>query len=188
MTSRSRERLEQLAAGIGNEDLVGERVIRSQNERDIPRTATRERGVFNGTTKKLSVTTEIPGYQLRWLNDQDGRIEAAVGRAWWDFVTQDEIALQDSNKVLERNSDVGSRVRAIVGTLDNGEPLYAYLLKIKKEWFEEDTQATAKHIRDSEREMIRNGGLNTDRIAEKYIPDERKKALDMKVGEFRQAG
>ena len=89
MTSRSRERLEQLAAGIGNEDLVGERVIRSQNERDIPRTATRERGVFNGTTKKLSVTTEIPGYQLRWFNDQDGRIEAAVGRAWWDFVTQD---------------------------------------------------------------------------------------------------
>jgi hypothetical protein len=189
MTSRSRERLEQLAAGVGeHSDLAGDRVVRNQNERDIPRTATRERGVFNGTTKKLSVNTEIPGYQLRWFNDQDGRVEAAVGRAWWDFVTQDEVALQDSNKVLERNSDVGSRVRAIVGTLDNGDPLYAYLLKIKKEWFDEDQQSGAKQIRDSEKEMMKNGGLNTERIAEKYIPDERKRALDMKLGEFRQAG
>lgn len=186
MVSRSRERLEALAAG--NEDLVGEKVMRNQNERDIPRTAIRERGVFNGTTKKLSVTTEIPGYQLRWFNDQDGRVEAAVGRAWWDFVTQDEIALQDGNKVLDRNSDVGTRVRAIVGTLDNGDPLYAYLLKIKKEWFEEDQQSSAKLIRAGEKEMLKNGGLNTDRIAEKYLPDNRKQALDMKVGEFRQAG
>ena len=186
MTSRSRERLEALAAG--NEDLVGEKVMRNQNERDIPRTAIRERGVFNGTTKKLSVNTEIPGYQLRWFNDQDGRVEAAVGRAWWDFVTQDEIALQDGNKVLDRNSDVGTRVRAIVGSLDNGDPLYAYLLKIKKEWFDEDQQSGAKQIRDSEKEMMKNGGLNTERIAEKYIPDERKRALDMKLGEFRQAG
>ena len=188
--NRSRERLEQLAAGVGEEsnELVGTRVMRNQNERDIPRTATRERGVFNGTTKKLSVTTEIPGYQLRWFNDQDGRVEAAVGRAWWDFVTQGEIALQDSNKVLERNSDVGTRVRAIVGTLDNGDPLYAYLLKIKKEWFDEDQQSGAAQIRASEKEMMKNGGLNTDRIQEKYLPDDRKRALDIKSGDFRQAG
>lgn len=189
MVSRSRERLEALAAGVGeNSDLVGDTPVRNQYERDIPRTAVRERGVFNGTTKKLSVMTEIPGYQLRWFNDQDGRIEAAVGRAWWDFVTQEEIALSDGNKVLERNSDVGNKVRMIVGTLDNGTPLYAYLLKIKKEWFEEDQQSSAKQIRDSEKEMVRNGGLNTDRIGEKYLPDERKRALEMKVGEFRQAG
>lgn len=186
--SRNRERLEALAAGGPENELAASQVMRSQNERDISRTAVRERGVFNGTTKKLSVTTEIPGYQLRWFNDQDGRVEAAVGRAWWDFVTQDEIAMQDGNKVLERNSDLGTRVRAIVGTLDSGDPLYAYLLKIKKEWFDEDQQVGASQIRASEREMMKNGGLNTDRIAEKYLPDDRKKALDMKIGDFRQAG
>lgn len=185
MVSRSRERLEQLAAGVGeNSDLVGEPAVRSQNERDIARTAVRERGVFNGTTKKLTVVTEIPGYQLRWFNDQDGRIEAAVGRAWWEFVTQDEIALGDGNKVLERNSDLGTRVRAIVGTLDNGMPLYAYLLKIKKEYFDEDQAAGAAQIRAGEKEMLKNGGLNTERIGEKYLPDERKQALVMRQAEF----
>jgi hypothetical protein len=185
--SRTRERLEALASGVGN-DLSATQVMRNQNERDIPRTAVRERGVFNGTTKKMSVNTEIPGYQMRWFNDQNGRVEAAVGRAWWEFVTHDEIALQDGNKVLERNSDLGTRVRMIVGTFDNGDPLYAYLLKIKKEWFNEDQQITSAKIRDDEKEMVRNGGLNTDRIASKYLPDNRSKALDMKIGEFRQAG
>jgi hypothetical protein len=189
MTSRTRERLEALAAGVGENTEQGEQTgVRSQNERDIPRTATRERGVFNGTNKKMSVVTEIPGYQLRWFNDQGNRIETAVGRAWWEFVTQDEIRMSDSNKVLDRNSDVGNRVRMIVGTTENNEPLYAYLLKIKKEWFEEDQQSGAAQIRAGEKEMMKNGGLNTDRIGEKYVPDERKRALDMKVGEFRQAG
>lgn len=187
--TRSRERLEALAAGVGEDsnDLVGDTpATRSQNERDIRRTATRERGVFNGTNKKLSVMTEIPGYQLRWFNDTPGRIDAAVSRSWWDFVMQDEIALADTNKVIDRNSDIGNKVRAIVGVTDQNEPMYAYLMKIKKEWFDEDQQDAAQKIRDGEKEMIRNGGLNTDRIGEKYLPDQRKSSLVVRQGEFQR--
>lgn len=185
--TRSRERLEALAAGVGEDsnDLVGDSpAVRNQNERDIPRTKVRERGVFNGTNKKLNVLTEVPGFVLRWFNDTPGRIDTAVGRAGWEFVEQDEIALEDTNRVIERNSDIGNKVRAIVGTTDQNTPLYAYLLKIRKEWFEEDRQDATSKIRESEKEMIRQGGLNSDRIQEKYLPDQRKAALTMKRDTF----
>jgi hypothetical protein len=162
----------------------GTPAARSQNDRDIPRMATRERGVFNGTNKKLSVKTEIPGYQLRWFNDTPGRLDAAVSRSWWEFVTQDEIAVADTNKVVQRNSDIGNKVRAVVGVTDQNEPMYAYLMKIKKEWFEEDQQDSADKIRAGEKEMIRTGGMNTDRIGEKYLPDQRKAALVVRRGDF----
>jgi hypothetical protein len=187
----NRERLEALAAGTAKDEaeLLGEGpVVRSQNERDITRTAVRERGVFNGTNKKLSVVTEIPGYQLRWFNDAPGRLDTAVSRSWWEYVTQDEIALGDSNKVVGRNSDVGNKVRAIVGTTDQNEPLYAYLMKIKKEWFEEDQQDSAQKIRNSEAEMLKNGGMNTDRIGEKYLPDQRRQALSVRKDTFERGG
>ena len=183
--NRSRERLEQIAAGVG-EDLIGDDkpAVRSQNEREIARTKVRERGVFNGTNKKLNVLTELPGHVLRWFNDTPGRIDTAVGRAGWEFVQQNEIALADTNRVIDRNSDIGNKVRAIVGTTDQNEPLYAYLLKIKKEWFEEDRDDATSKIRESEKEMIRNGGLNADRIGEKYLPDQRKAALTVKRDTF----
>jgi len=180
----NRERLNALAG----ETLKGEPEtggsVRGQNDRDIKRTTVRERGVFNGTNKKLSVVTKIPGYQLRWFNDAPGRIDTAVARSWWEFVTQDEIAQSDGNKVVGQNSDVGNKVRAIVGTTDMNEPLYAYLMKIKKEWFDEDQEDAAQKIRDSEKEMIKNGGMNTDRIGEKYLPDQRKSSLVIRQGEF----
>lgn len=190
MTTRSRERLEELAAVTqDNSDLAGDMpAVRSQNERDIARTAVRERGVFNGTNKKLSVVTEIPGYQLRWFNDSPGRLDTAVSRSWWEYVSQDEIALGDSNKVVGRNSEIGNKVRAIVGTTDQNEALYAYLMKIKKEWSEEDQQDSAQKIRNSEAEMLKNGGMNTDRIGEKYLPDQRRQALSVRKDTFERGG
>lgn len=191
---RSRERLEALAAGVkvssanDNSDLVGDaapRATREQNDRDVKDRAPRVRGVFNGMNKRMDVLTEIPGYVMRWFNDTPGRIDRAR-TGYWEFVRQSEVSLSESNKVLERNSDVGDKIRAIVGVTDQNEPLYAYLMKLKKEWFDEDQQDAATAIRKSEAEMLRNGGLNTDRIAEKYLPDQRKQALVMRQGEFRR--
>ena len=89
---------------------------------------------------------------------------------------------------MERNSDVGNKVRAIVGTTEQNEPLYAYLMKIKKEWFEEDQMDGKTKIMNSEAEMMRSGGLNTDRIGEKYLPDQRKQALSIRRDSFERGG
>lgn len=188
----SRERLEALAAGVkigtptDNSDLVGEpaRATREQPDRDTKTVKTRQRGIFNGTNKALDVLTEIPGYRLYWFNDAPGRLEKAQ-LGGYEFVTRDEVKLSPTSKVTSRNdSDLGNRIRAIVGTTDQNEPLYAYLMKIRQEWFEED-QADARAQRMSdEKDMIRNGGLNTDRIGEKYLPDNRRAALVRREGEF----
>lgn len=181
--NRSRERLEALANGSAEQTDLIEGATREQSDRNVKEVKTRQRGVFNGTNKKLDVLTEIPGYQLRWFNDAPGRVDRAqVGG--WDFVTNGEVAQADTNRVVERNSDVGGKIRAIVGTTDMNEPLYAYLMKIKKEWFDEDQQEGVAKIRATEADMIRNGGLNTDRIGEKYLPDARKAALVVRQGEF----
>jgi hypothetical protein len=182
----SRERLEALAKG--NSDLVGDApAARSQADRDVREKPSRVRGVFNGTNKKLDVLSEIPGYVIRWFNDMPGRADRAQ-TGGWEFVTAGEVAQSDSNKVVERNSDVGNKVRAIVGTTEQNEPLYAYLMKIKKEWFEEDQMDGKTKIMASEAEMVRNGGLNTDRIGEKYLPDQRRQALSVRRDSFERGG
>jgi hypothetical protein len=180
---RSRDRLEALAAG-DQEDSTGDIVgTRDQAERNVVTAQTRQRGVFNGMNKKLDVISEIPGYQLRIFNDTPGRIERAK-LGGWELVTRNEVAHAASNKISDLDNDVGNKVRYIVGVTDQNEPLYAYLMKIKKEWYEEDQKDAADKIRQIEAEMVRNGGLNTDRIGEKYLPDGRKQAFSMRKDSF----
>ena len=186
----SRERLEALAAGVtigtpDNSDLVGEqpRATREQTDRDTKTVRTRQRGVFNGTNKKLDVLTKIEGFHLHWINDAPGRLDRAVAGGY-EFVMQSEVKLGESNKVVERNSDVGNRIRAIVGTTDQNEPLYAYLMKIRQEWYDEDQTEAVSKIVETEREMVRQGGMNADRIGERYLPDNRRAALVRREGEF----
>lgn len=94
------------------------------------------RSAFNGTRQKLSVNHGIPGYHLYIFNDsKDGRIQQALDSGY-EFVSPDEVGGVSSN-VVDRNTDVGSKVRYLVDT-DSGEPLYAYLMKIKQEWYDED--------------------------------------------------
>jgi hypothetical protein len=40
--------------------------------------------------------------------------------------------------VTSRNTDIGDKVRFLVGAGEKGEPMYAYLMKIKEEWWLED--------------------------------------------------
>ena len=102
---------------------------------------TRRRNVFNGTEGKLQVRGTIPGYHLHILNDVAGRIETAQ-QGGYEFVTHDEIESVTSN-VTSRNTDIGDKVRFLVGKTDNGNPLYGYLMKIKQEWYDEDQAAIA---------------------------------------------
>jgi hypothetical protein len=176
----SRQRLDALASATSAEMLQGVPRVRVESDRQL----VRERGVFNGTHQKTRVLTKIPGYQLRWFNDEPGRIDTAIQRGGWEFVTETEVAQSDTNRVLQNNSDPGTRVRMISGKTNENAPLYSYLLKIKQEWYDEDQMDLIDRNRSQEQEMIRNGGLNTDRVGEKYLPDNRKVALRMKQDTF----
>ena len=97
----------------------------------------RKRNVFNGTKQKLSVNRQLPGFHLHIMNDTAGRIELAQENGY-DFVSPEEVG-GVANSVVSRNGDItGSKVRFLVGATEDGQPLYAYLMKIRQEWYDED--------------------------------------------------
>ena len=130
-----------------------EALTRTTNERT---TRERVRNVFNGTQAKLTVNKQIPGYHLHIFNDEPGRVQTAIDGGW-EFVTPDEVGgVKDS--VTSGNTDLGDKVRFLVGTSEKGDGLYAYLLKIKQEWYDED-QAEIQKRNDRVDDAIR-GGVN----------------------------
>ena len=116
-----------------------------------PRT---RRSAFNGTRGKLQVGHQIPGYHLHIFNDTSGRIQQAQ-EAGYEFVHPDEVGGVTTN-VTSRNTDIGDKVRFLVGTGEKGEAMYAYLMKIKQEWYEED-QASLQVRNDKTDAAIRGG-------------------------------
>jgi len=96
----------------------------------------KKRGVFNGTEVKLKVGKDIPGYHLHIMNDTPGRIQEALDGGY-EFCTPDEVG-GVVERVTSTNTDVSDRVRYLVGTDASGGPMYAYLMKIRQEWYEED--------------------------------------------------
>lgn len=143
----------------------------TQVRNSVDRGERTRRGVFNGTTGKLKVYGDIPGYHLHILNDVPGRIEEALSGGY-EFVSPSEIG-GVAEGVVSRNTDLGDKVRFLVGTSDKGDGLYAYLMKIKQEWYEEDQQELQR-ANDRVDHAIRSGkntkdGTNADGF---YIPAE----------------
>jgi len=135
---------------LGKQDAL----IRETNDRAIQGEGGRRRNVFNGTQTKLSVHNLIEGYHLHWLNDREGRIQTAVD-AGYEFVKPAEVGNTQIN-VTERGGDLGDRVRQYVGIDEAGSPLYAYLMKIREDWYEED-QASMQERNDMVDDAIRVG-------------------------------
>lgn len=98
---------------------------------------------FSGKEKKLDVHTtrlEEAGWHVHWFNDTNGRVERAM-QAGYAHVSREEVALNPG--LTPTNNDPGNNVRVAVGSDGNGEPLYAYLMKLPKELWDED-QARAQ--------------------------------------------
>lgn len=115
----------------------------------------RKRGVFNGSQGKLKVEGTIPGFHLHIMNDDGTRITDATDNGY-DFVKPSEISGVSEN-VVSRNGDLGdSRIRFLVGLNKEGQPMYAYLMKIRQEWYDED-QAELQSRNDKIDNAIRSG-------------------------------
>jgi len=136
------------------------------------------RNMFNGTQQRLAVYGNIPGYHLHIFNDEAGRVEQALATGY-EFVEPHEIDLETSRRVTETNGAVDNKIRHVVGKTEGNNAQYAYLMKIKKEYFDEDQKAAQDEITEKENYMLRNGGSNADSIRNTYIPNGRKSALEI---------
>jgi hypothetical protein len=90
-------------------------------------------------------TPEIPGYHCHWFRGTPERL-ARAQQGGYEFVHDDELKLNNRNlgsgASVSGNTDLGSHVS--VGASDqigpDGQPTKMILMKIKKEWFDEDQE------------------------------------------------
>lgn len=118
--------------------------IRTENDR--PQRP--ERIPFNTPRMRLGVPRQLPGYFLYWVNDDRGALEQAQ-RGGYEFVEPSEVGMTDK----------ASQVIVRVGQKDNGEALYAYLMKLRDEFREEDLALQREPI-DRFEQQIRAGTLD----------------------------
>ena len=136
-----------------------ETLVRSTSDREtetVRSQAQRPRRNSIGVPRlTLAVLNEIPGYHLCWMND-DGNVQNALDSGY-EFVTKGETEL--ANGVTPLNTDVSDKVKQKVGTTQQGDILYAYLMKIKNEWHEEDMFEIEKQNKQIE-DSIASGNIN----------------------------
>lgn len=131
-----------------------ETVVRTPADREV---TARSRQMF-GQGGKLSVDCSQlieAGYYCHWLNDYPNRVNEALANGY-EFVTLDEVS--QANGVGTYTADASNKVSRIVGTTDQGEPLLAYLMKIRKEWKAEN-DAFHQRRPDQIDQEIRSGTL-----------------------------
>jgi len=91
---------------------------------------------------RLNVSGKDPNYEYRFVNDIGDRIEI-FQQAGYELVDKSEHRIGDSR--LDISKGDGTHASVSVGVKPNGEGQKAYLMRIKKEWYEEDQ---AKKLED----------------------------------------
>ena len=108
----------------------------------------------SGHRNVLTVKDRDPSFVYRWVNDIDERIEMYKDGGW-EPVTE---KLQVGDKRVGTATTQGSAISKPVG---NG--IKAVLMRIKKEWYEEDQEAKLSRVRQIEADLNRHPetlGLN----------------------------
>jgi hypothetical protein len=90
------------------------------------------------------------GFVRRWVNDDGNRLQDCQ-QGGYEFVTNQ---LPTGTDIASRES-TDSRVSRVVGTKADGKPLVAYLMEIRRDWYEEDQQSKQKRLDEQESQMRR---------------------------------
>lgn len=114
-------------------------------------------------TSKLAVAVR-DGYHRHWINDVGGRL-AQAEEGGYEFVLKKDVVVSG-----EAQQGQGTRISQIVGTKETGEPLYAFLMEIRQDWYDEDQREKQRPVDETEN-AIREGSLGNGGLQEheKYV-------------------
>jgi len=88
---------------------------------------------------------DLANYVYRWVNDEKNRIGLCTRADDYDFVNLNDIKdFTAATSAIETNSESDERVRMCVGTNKGGNPIYAYLLRKPRDFWEEDQEEAVK--------------------------------------------
>ena len=109
---------------------------------------------INGVRNILTVKGKEPGYEYRIVNDTGDRL-SQFREMGYEVVSDNSIQVGDRR--IASPTKEGSPVKVSVG---KGES--AYLVRIKKDWYDEDQAAKAEHLRETERAIIKEVKKHSD--------------------------
>lgn len=122
----------------------------------------RKKGTLNRMAQfKLDVFDESqldPAYIYRWVSDEGSRLRIVTKQDDYDFVQADEIS--DFSPEDMTDSEPGGRLRMMVGEKRNGEPLYQYLVKKRRDFWEEDNRDAMDYRDDVLAGRVYRGEIN----------------------------
>jgi hypothetical protein len=95
-----------------------------------------------GTRNVLSVAGKEPGYEYRIINDTGDRVQEFLD-AGYELVKDDSVRVGD--KRVNKTSPEGS-----VSQLSVGQGQKAFVVRIRKEWFDADQAAKQKRVDELE--------------------------------------
>lgn len=107
------------------------------------------------------------GYVGRWMNDEGDRLPAAL-RGGWEFMKDKKPVGAGSSNL---DTDLGQYTSQIVGTKEDGSPLRAFWMLIKKEWYDQDQIAKLKPVEEVEKAIKRGKFAPSGESTEgQYVP------------------
>jgi hypothetical protein len=133
----------------------------------------KDRVPFGAKRSKLQLSSadmkefERRGRVVRWFNDQDGRIAAAI-QGGWHHVDPENARSMGSNDIHQENTDLNSTVSKVVSR-GTGPVIRAYLMEISKEFYDED-QASKEEVNARVDQAMRPADQGGQSIEEGYTP------------------
>ena len=109
---------------------------------------------ISGYRNPLTVKGKDPEYEYRIVNDVDGRIDD-LREVGYEVVTDSKHKIGD--KRVATPTKEGSPITKHVG---NG--ITGVLMRIKKEWFDEDQDAKQQKVKDIEQSMKADAATKSD--------------------------
>ena len=107
-----------------------------------------KRASINGTRNVLTVSGKDPNYEYRVVNDTGDRV-AMMQERGYEVVTDKSVTVGERR--IANPTQEGSPVQASVG---GGTK--AYVMRIRKDWYDEDQQAKAAQVAETEAAMKRD--------------------------------
>lgn len=120
----------------------------------VAKKRTRKRVPISGARNILTVQGKEPGFEYRIVNDDGDRISTMEERGY-EVVTDTSIKVGDRR--IANPTQQGSPVRVSVGGGVQG-----VLMRIPKEWYEEDQAAKAAQVNELEATTKKEAQANSD--------------------------
>lgn len=104
-----------------------------------------------------------PDYIYRWVSDEGARLRIVTKQDDYDFVNADEI--DDFSTDDMTDSEPGGRIRIIAGEKKNGQPLYQYLVRKRRDFWEDDNREAMDYRDDVLAGRVYRGEINDVPVA-----------------------